>query len=114
MARDVQPPPEQPKPPPPQPEPEPIPPDSPKPPPPAVTAASLRSRIRQNGPDPKGLPSPKPVLGKPGLYRVTRGRVCMGHADGETVYANEGATIELTAEEAGRMLADQTVEAVAV
>jgi hypothetical protein len=84
---------------------------------PAV-AATLASKILKQGKPAAHLPSTEKVLGKPGRYRVKHGSVTVGYdvgtADrpgtGERTTAWAGAHISLTAEEAGPLLAADTVE----
>lgn len=76
-------------------------------------AGVLRSRIHKQGRIQPGVPQVRRVLAPAGLYRVLHGRICLGHVDGETVYVEPGGEVMLSEEEAGRMLAEKSVEKVA-
>lgn len=74
----------------------------------------LAARIRKNG------DSLKEKIGKPsypkepgGLYQVIFGTVHLGYEDGEAVVVNTGGQLELTSEEASRMVFEGTVKKVA-
>ena len=78
---------------------------------PAV-AATLASKIIKQGKPAAHVPSSTPVLGKPGKHRVVHGSVTLGYdaGSGERIVAHAGAVIDLTAEEAGPLVASETVK----
>lgn len=84
----------------------------PSPPPPAAPAATgLLAKILKQGKPAAHVPSAKPVLGKPGKYRVTHGDLTLGYDDkGDRVVAHPGAIVELSALEAGPLVLSETVE----
>ena len=73
------------------------------------TTSPLASRIKKQGAPPRGVLVPRKVA-EPGIYKITHGRICLGHVDGDSIYANVGSEVELSAQEAGRMLEEGTVE----
>lgn len=73
----------------------------------APKAGSFKSRIRKQGKPLAGLPSiSSGKRGEAGLYEVIHGRINFGYdaASGEAEVALPGAVVELSAEEAARML----------
>lgn len=68
--------------------------------------SSLANKIKKQGTPPKGAIESKVPVGTPGVYEVLHGKICFGHdpETGESIYAYQGAHVELSAEEAGRML----------
>lgn len=78
----------------------------------APRAVGLKGKVLREGMPMIGMPTEGHVEGKPGIYRVTHGRICFGHSVEGGVYATQGALVELDASEAGRMLEEGTVELV--
>lgn len=76
-------------------------------------AVGLKSRVKKAGKKMNSSAIPSFAKGEAGLYEVVHGRILLGYEDGEPVYVNEGGQVELSADEAGRMLAEKTVKKVA-
>lgn len=79
----------------------------------AKANAVVKSRIRKQGKALAGMPSSSAVKkGEAGLYEVIHGRINFGYdpTTGESEIALPGAIVELTSEEAARMLDENTVK----
>lgn len=77
----------------------------------SASQVGLASRIKKQGKRVEGMPAISRPVGEAGLYEVIHGRINFGYdAHGDAVIAEKGAVVELTPEEAGRMLREGTVK----
>jgi hypothetical protein len=78
---------------------------------PTAKPTGLMAKIHKQGKPHGHLPSAVPLVGKAGRYTVKHGSVTLGYTEqGERVVAHPGATIELTAAEAGPLESVGTLE----